>query len=156
MEPTRQSSGAIMSQRRAAHSEALAGLGGERTIMSNEQDMIDPACQEYTAAMAELFTANPMIDQASALALIEKANELAGRHRSSCVQCQAYAGIASVKDERSAIWGGATLGLLVGLTIGWFRDSYWETVLYSVLIGAGCGLAADALARVGNRLLRRQ
>jgi hypothetical protein len=53
--------------------------------------------------------------------------------------------------RRSAIWGGATLGLVVGLILGFFVGSYWTTVLYAVLIGAGCGVAANALALVGGR-----
>jgi hypothetical protein len=30
--------------------------------------------------------------------------------------------------NRSAIWGGATLGLVVGLILGFFVGSYWTTV----------------------------
>ena len=56
-----------------------------------------------------------------------------------------------VADNRSPIWGGATLGLLIGLIAGFFRDHYWQTVLYAVLIGAGLGVAADVLARIGPR-----
>jgi hypothetical protein len=55
-----------------------------------------------------------------------------------------------VANRGSAIWGGATLGLVVGLILGFFVGNYWMTALYAVLIGAGCGLASNALAWVGG------
>jgi hypothetical protein len=42
--------------------------------------------------------------------------------------------------NRSAIWGGATLGLVVGLILGFFVGSYWTTVLYAVLRALRPGL----------------
>jgi hypothetical protein len=51
-----------------------------------------------------------------------------------------------VEKRGSAIWGGATLGLVVGLILGFFVSSYWTTVLYAVLIGAASGVAANVLA----------
>ena len=50
----------------------------------------------------------------------------------------------------SAIWGGATLGLVVGLILAFFVGTYWTTVLYAVLIGAGVGLVAELLGRLGD------
>jgi hypothetical protein len=58
-------------------------------------------------------------------------------------------------DNRSPIWGGATLGLVVGLILGFFVGSYWITVLYTVLIGAAVGLATELLARLGHFFARR-
>lgn len=125
--------------------------------MSNEAlDAVDPTCADFKSLSAELSTANPIIDEATGLAFVEKVNELARQHRTTCVQCQAYRGASVAEDQRSAIWGGATLGLLVGLLIGFFRESYWQTVVYAVLIGAGFGPGAELLARVGNALLRRK
>jgi hypothetical protein len=57
----------------------------------------------------------------------------------------------SETDNRSAVWGGATGGLIIGLVVGFFRDSYWWTVLYAVLIGAGLGAGATLLAWIGSR-----
>ena len=56
----------------------------------------------------------------------------------------------------SAIWGGATLGLLVGLILGFFVESYWMTVLYAVLIGAAVGVAANVLALPADIAHRRE
>lgn len=51
----------------------------------------------------------------------------------------------------SAVWGGATGGLVVGLILGFFvGSSYWKTVLFAVLIGAGVGLASNLLAGAAN------
>lgn len=55
-----------------------------------------------------------------------------------------------VNDGRSPIWGGATLGFVVGLILGFFVGSYWMTVLYSVLIGAGVGFLTILLSWVGK------
>jgi hypothetical protein len=55
------------------------------------------------------------------------------------------------EDNRSAVWGGATLGLLIGLVVGFFRESYWATVLYAVGIGAGLGVVANLLSLLGRR-----
>lgn len=57
------------------------------------------------------------------------------------------------EDNRSAIWGGATIGLAVGLILGFFfGSSYWMTVLLAVGIGAAAGAAANVLAWSGSRL----
>lgn len=53
-------------------------------------------------------------------------------------------------DARSPVWGGATLGLLVGLVLGAFVGRYWTTLLYSVLIGAAAGAGANVLAWAGQ------
>ena len=41
---------------------------------------------------------------------------------------------------------GTTLGFVVGLVLGFFVGTYWTTVLYAVLIGAGSGIVANVLA----------
>lgn len=56
---------------------------------------------------------------------------------------------------RSAIWGGATVGLIVGLVLGFFVGSYWRTVAYAVLIGAGVSLIAQILGMVSDAMRRR-
>jgi len=61
-----------------------------------------------------------------------------------------------VERRGSAIWGGATLGLVVGLILGFFGGSYWTTVLYAVLIGAASRFAANVLALPADMLHRRE
>jgi hypothetical protein len=60
------------------------------------------------------------------------------------------------EDNRSPTWGGATMGLVVGLIAGFFRDGYWQTVVYAVVIGAVFGFATDVFARVMNARYRRR
>ena len=43
------------------------------------------------------------------------------------------------------------MGLFLGLILGFFRESYWQTVLYAVLIGAALGVGANVLAWFGQR-----
>lgn len=61
-----------------------------------------------------------------------------------------------LKDNRSAVWGGATLGLFVGLILGFFVGNYWMTVLYAVLVGAATGVVANLLGRLGDRARNRR
>lgn len=63
-----------------------------------------------------------------------------------------------MEDNRSAVWGGATLGLFVGLILGFFvgSGSYWITVLYAVGIGAASGIVANILGWVGDIFARRE
>jgi hypothetical protein len=64
--------------------------------------------------------------------------------------------VRTVGDRRSAIWGGATLGLFVGVILGFFvGSSYWRTVLIAVGIGAAAGIVAEILGRVSDRLAWR-
>ncbi len=64
--------------------------------------------------------------------------------------------MAALKDSPSAIWGGATLGLAVGAILGFFvGSSYWTTLLYAILIGAGTGVVASVLGWIGDRARAR-
>ena len=58
---------------------------------------------------------------------------------------------SDVADRRSPVWGGATLGLLVGLVVGFFRESYWLTVLISVSAGVLLGFVADFIAATAKK-----
>ena len=56
-----------------------------------------------------------------------------------------------MNDKRSAVWGGATIGLFVGLILGFFVGTYWTTVLYAVGIGAATGVVANILGWLSDR-----
>ena len=50
----------------------------------------------------------------------------------------------------SAVWGGGTLGLIIGLILGFFVPAdYWTFVFYCVIVGAAFGVATNILAFVG-------
>jgi hypothetical protein len=54
---------------------------------------------------------------------------------------------------RNAVWGGATLGALIGVVIAFFRDSFdWGVVGHAIVIGAVVGLAAEGLGWIADRL----
>lgn len=52
---------------------------------------------------------------------------------------------------RSAIWGGATIGLIIGIIIGIVRGDFSD-ILRAALIGADFGLLATILGMLGDRL----
>ena len=55
-------------------------------------------------------------------------------------------------DKRSAIFGGATLGLIVGVVLGLFAESFGRTIIISVLVGAMLGFVAEILGKIGDRM----
>jgi hypothetical protein len=63
--------------------------------------------------------------------------------------------LGRLEHNRSAVWGGATLGLFVGLILGFFVGNYWMTVLYAVLMGAATGAVANILGWLGDRARNR-
>jgi hypothetical protein len=54
-------------------------------------------------------------------------------------------------DNRSPIWGGATLGLIVGVILGFIYGNF-TNILWAVLIGALLGFGADLLGKFGDKL----
>ena len=68
-------------------------------------------------------------------------------------------GIAALKAYflrgGNAVWGGATIGALVGIVITFTRSSFdWEVVGHSAVIGAFAGLVAEFLGWIGDRVKR--
>lgn len=59
--------------------------------------------------------------------------------------------ISFFTKERSAIWGGATIGLIVGIILGIIRGDFSD-ILRAALIGADIGLLTIILAWIGSRL----
>ena len=119
---------------------------------------VDPRCPDVQAFIGRLkqdLNAREMSGELKRIIAPAKFEEFASQHEPTCIRCKAYVGPRASHDNRSAIWGGAAVGLIVGLVAGFFRESYWQTVLYAVGIGAALGLGVEVLARVGS-LLRRK
>jgi len=57
-------------------------------------------------------------------------------------------------QKRSAIWGGATLGLILGVIIGIVRGDFSD-ILRVILIGADVGLAAELLGLLSDWMKSR-
>ena len=71
------------------------------------------------------------------------------------------ASVAALKywKNRNAVWGGFTLGILIGLVIAFFRwegEFDWDLVIKTSIIGALVGLGAELLGRLSDRLKRRR
>jgi len=60
--------------------------------------------------------------------------------------------IGGDRPKRSAVWGGATFGLVVGIGLKFFMTgATWWIVAEAVLIGAGIGFVAELLPRLFSR-----
>jgi tetratricopeptide (TPR) repeat protein len=56
---------------------------------------------------------------------------------------------------RSAIWGGATLGVIVGLLAGVFTGSFGFWIPTAVIAGAAIGIVAEVLGAMSDRQRQR-
>lgn len=68
-------------------------------------------------------------------------------------------GIAALKSfffrGQNAVWGGATIGVVIGLIVALFRPQFdWDTVGHAAVIGAFVGLIAEILGAIGDRMKR--
>lgn len=68
-------------------------------------------------------------------------------------------GIAALKifffRGKNAVWGGATIGLLVGFVVAVIQPGFdWFTLGQATVIGAFVGLIAEILGSIGDRLKR--
>lgn len=57
-------------------------------------------------------------------------------------------------QRRAAIWGGATMGLIIGVILGIFKGDFSD-ILRIALIGADVGLIAEILGLLGDNLKRK-
>jgi len=55
---------------------------------------------------------------------------------------------------RNAVWGGATIGAIVGLILALVKGN-WSLLTLSFAIGTFVGLGAEGLGRLSDRLKRR-
>lgn len=53
---------------------------------------------------------------------------------------------------RSAIWGGATAGLIIGFLWGLFTGNIGNGIKNGVIIGAALGIITELLGFIGDRL----
>lgn len=59
--------------------------------------------------------------------------------------------ISFFTHERSAIWGGATAGLIIGIILGFVKGDFSD-ILRAAFIGADIGLLANILGWISDRL----
>jgi hypothetical protein len=58
----------------------------------------------------------------------------------------------NIRSGRSAIWGGGTLGFIIGAIVGIFNHNFGPTLFKGILIGAAAGLVAELLGAIGDKL----
>jgi len=53
----------------------------------------------------------------------------------------------------NAIWGGATVGLIIGVIVALVRDGFeWSTIWKGIVIGIILGAIAEMLGRLSKRI----
>ncbi len=57
-------------------------------------------------------------------------------------------------QKRSAIWGGATLGFIIGGVIG-LSQGNMSLLITGAIVGAGLGVIAEILGIIGDKLKKR-
>lgn len=57
-----------------------------------------------------------------------------------------------MKDWGSPVWGGTTLGLIIGIVVGAVTGDWCVAIIGGVVIGAAVGLGADLLGRLSDYL----
>lgn len=59
-----------------------------------------------------------------------------------------------IKNGRSAIWGGGTLGLVIGVVLViFYKDS--SLIFKAILVGVIVGIIAEILGKIGDRVKRQ-
>jgi len=56
----------------------------------------------------------------------------------------------------NAVWGGATLGIVVGIIIAIFGDGFdWSIIWKAIVVGTLAGVVAELLGEMSTRLKRK-
>ena len=55
------------------------------------------------------------------------------------------------EQQGSAVWGGATIGLVVGVIVGAVTGAWGESIGLGIVIGGGSGIAANILGAISDR-----
>ncbi len=124
-------------------------------MTDSPDDKVDPQCPEidiFLTRAAKEVVAVGMTGLQRHEAIVERFNAWTPGHRAVCQRCSAYRGSAAVVSGRSPVWGGATIGFVIGLIVGLVRRPYLETVIYATVIGTIVGFASKVLAGVGSIL----
>lgn len=54
--------------------------------------------------------------------------------------------------KRNAVWGGCTIGIIVGLIIFIFSGFSWSFIIKSAIMGTIIGFSAELLGRVSKKI----
>ena len=63
--------------------------------------------------------------------------------------------IVSFFRKQNAIWGGATIGLVLGIVIAVFNKFNWSIIYKAIVIGIIVGLIADLLGMISDLLKKK-
>jgi hypothetical protein len=64
--------------------------------------------------------------------------------------------VISFVRKQNAIWGGATIGLIVGVIIAMIKNFNWSITYKAVVIGILVGFIADLLGMLGDFLKNKE
>ncbi|MCB4792745.1 MAG: hypothetical protein LHV68_12795 [Elusimicrobia bacterium] len=63
--------------------------------------------------------------------------------------------ILSLFRKQNAVWGGATIGLVLGIIIAMFNKFNWSITYKAVVIGIIIGFVADLLGLISDLLKKK-
>ena len=63
--------------------------------------------------------------------------------------------IVSFFRKQNAIWGGATIGLVLGIVIAVFNKFNWSIIYKAIVIGIIVGLIANLLGMISDLLKKK-
>jgi hypothetical protein len=110
-------------------------------------ELIDHDCGDATVAgqriQAEVRAAG-FVGESAFVETLRRVNEYAHEHKGTCPRCRGFQPRAG--NRQSAAWGGATIGVLVGLGIGYFRQDYLASIAISVAVGSLLGFILEAIS----------
>lgn len=64
--------------------------------------------------------------------------------------------LAVYRKKRNAVWGGLTIGIIVGLVVALFSEFDWYTIGKGVILGTMIGFAAELLGKISDRMRNRK
>jgi len=113
---------------------------------------VDPECPEVAAFCKPINEAVAAAEDQFATLRVQadalEAFEL--QHQRTCQRCESYV-LEGTDDGRSAIWGATTLGLILGLLIGFFTKNYWQTVVVGAIVGGAFGIGTELLVKATSK-----
>ena len=119
-------------------------------------DLLDPKCPVALALLDSVereVSAEGLAGESAFRATVARLTPRALEHKVSCARCHAFDPVRRHRrPDGSAIWGGGTIGTLLGLVAAFFTSYRFEAIVVGAIAGVLVGLVAHLAALVGQRI----